>query len=138
MELHELPARDRLEQYEKQAQDLVEGHRRGDSDSIWHLQKDHPHFREMSDSEVRSSTFGLAEAQLIIARSNYFESWPEYRVCQSSDSGEFSRFSFRVGDAIVNGDVVTLERLLRANPDLIRVDAQASRDTTPLCGRKRH
>jgi len=75
MKLNELPTRARLKQYEEQAQELVEGHKLGDPESIWRVKNDHPRFREMSDSEVRSTTFALADAQLIVARWNYFESW---------------------------------------------------------------
>lgn len=57
MNIEELPTLARLEQYEKQAQDLFEGHQLGDSESIWRIKTGHPLFREMSDSEIRSATF---------------------------------------------------------------------------------
>ncbi|PYV30985.1 MAG: hypothetical protein DMG22_18805, partial [Acidobacteria bacterium] len=122
MKLNELPTRAPLEQYEKQAQDLVEGHKLGDPESIWRIKNDHPRFREMSDSEVRSTTFALADAQFIVARWNYFESWLElagYVEAVTQERSPVSQFESAV-DAIVDGDVTALERLLRANPDLIR------------------
>lgn len=121
MELHDLPARAHLKQYEKQAQGLVEGHQLGDREAIWHIKKDHPRFREMSDAEVRSTLFALADAQLIVARWHYFESWSALTECVHAVTGEIPPvFQFELAvDAIVDGDVATLERLLRANPDLV-------------------
>lgn len=134
MQLNELPTRARLAEYEKQARELVEGHKLGDPESIWRIKTDHPRFREMSDSEVRSTTFALADAQLIVARRNYFESWldlAQYVEAVSQESSPVSHFESAV-DAIVDGDVATLERLLRANPDLIRARSTRRHHATLL------
>ena len=134
MDLKELPTLARLEQYEKQAQDLVEGHKLGDSESIWHIKRNHPVFREMSDADVRSATFTLSDAQLIIARWNYLDSWAqltEYVDAVTRESPPVSQFESAV-DAVVTGDVVTLERLLRENPDLIRARSTRRHHATLL------
>jgi ankyrin repeat protein len=134
MKFNELPTRARLEQYEKQAQDLVESHRLGDPESIWRIKNDHPRFREMSDSEVRSTTFALTDAQFVVARWNYFESWldlAEYVEAVTQENSLVSQFESAV-DAIVDGDVAGLERLLRANPDLIRARSTRRHHATLL------
>lgn len=122
MHLNELPTRARLEQYAKRAQELVEGHKLGDPESIRRIKTGHPRFREMSDSEVQRTTFALADAQLMVARWNYFEAWvdlAQYVEAVSQESSPVFHFESAV-DAIVDGDAATLERLLRGNPDLIR------------------
>lgn len=134
MDLKELPTLARLEQYEKQAQDLVEGHRLSDSESIWRIKTGHPLFREMSDSEIRSATFTLSDAQLIIARWYYFDSWTElteYVEAVTRETRAVFQFESAV-DAIVTGDVDTLERLLRENPDLIRARSTRRHHATLL------
>jgi len=134
MHFKELPTLARLEQYEKQAQDLVEGHKLGDSESIGRIKTDHPLFRKLADSEIRSATFTLSDAQLIIAGWNYFDSWAELTEYVEAVTGEntpVSQFESAV-DAIVTGDVITLERLLRENPDLIRARSTRKHQATLL------
>ena len=134
MDLEELPTRARLEQYEKQAQDLVEGHKLGDSESIWRIKTGHPLFREMPDSEIRSATFTLSDAQLIIARWYYFDSWTELTEYVEAVTREIPLvFQFESAvDAIVTGDADTLERLLHENPDLIRARSTRRHHATLL------
>jgi hypothetical protein len=63
----------------------------------------------------------LADAQLVVARLYYFESWP--KLLRHIDT--LVRKDRRVGrfedaaDAIIAGDVATLTALLRANPELV-------------------
>lgn len=64
----------------------------------------------------------LAKAQFIIARCQGFVSWPKLvkhlEVATKRNSAE-SQFE-AAAEAIVTGDLVTLRRLLRANPKLVR------------------
>ena len=75
MKRKELPTQAPLEQYGKQARELVKAHRRGGAETIWCIRNDHPRFRQMSDADVRSAAFTLADAQLIVAYWNYFGNW---------------------------------------------------------------
>ncbi|MDQ6708399.1 MAG: ankyrin repeat domain-containing protein [Acidobacteriota bacterium] len=134
MKLNELPTQARLEQYEKQAQELVEWHRLGDTETFWHIKSHHPRLSKMPASEVRSATFSPADAQLIVARSNYFESWPdltEYVAAVTQERSPVSQFESAV-DAIVDGDEAALARLLRTHPDLIRARSIRSHHATLL------
>lgn len=64
----------------------------------------------------------VADAQFVLARSHGFVSWPKFAKhvealpCRTSDVAQFEA----AADAIVSGDVATLTRLLRENPELIR------------------
>ena len=85
MAAKELPARPNLEQFKKQAKDLVKifkafrALKSGDSEAIQRVKKYHPRFAKLPDSEIASAKFALADAQLVIAREHNFESWPKFR-----------------------------------------------------------
>jgi ankyrin repeat protein len=96
MEAKELPARPKLEHYQKLAKDLLNA----------------DHFRPSK----------LADAQLLVARSHGFESWLKFKkhieAIRHKDS-PVSKFE-SAADAVVAGDTAKLKRLLRNNPKLIR------------------
>ena len=74
----ELPARPSLEQYKKQATDLLKSYRAGDVDVLSRVNEHHPHFRKRALSGAPPTTFSLADAQWVIAREHGFESWPKF------------------------------------------------------------
>jgi ankyrin repeat protein len=89
MDAKRLPARPSLEQYKKQAKELVKVFRaeqsRKSSDSkaiysetILRVKKQHPRFVELPADKISSTKFALADAQFVIAREHGFESWPEF------------------------------------------------------------
>jgi ankyrin repeat protein len=77
---------------------------------------------KLSGSDSRGAKCTLADAQFVIARSQGFESWPKFAkhleelACKNSAVSQFEL----AADAIVSGDVGTLQRLLKENPELIR------------------
>src|SRR6266542_2236243 len=144
-----LPTRPNLEQYKKLAKDLVRACKSNEADAIgvwaakwietlvrltgltittqmpvrvetWVNQVEEFARRKMASSKGADS--GLADAQFIIARSHGFESWPKFAKHLEAITRKTSpvpRFE-AAADAIVNGDITTLERLLREEPELIR------------------
>jgi ankyrin repeat protein len=89
MEVKPLSARPSLEQYKKQAKELVkvfraaQSRKSSDSDAthfevVRRVKKHHPRFSELPDDEVARTKFALADAQLVIAREHGFESWPKF------------------------------------------------------------
>src|SRR3989442_802999 len=76
MSARELPARPNLEQYQKQAKDLVKGWKSHDPEVLLRVKQHHPRLR-FSDSE--HAKFALADAQLVIAREHGFASWANSR-----------------------------------------------------------
>ncbi len=117
-----LPARPSLEQYRKQAKDLVKSRKSGDPAAIQRIKERHPRFGKLTDAELQSVRFALADAQLVVAREYDFESWPKFakhiEALRRANSA-VSKFETAV-DAVVKGDLATLQRLLRENPELIR------------------
>ncbi len=82
MDTKELPAHPSLEQYKKQAKDLLKssksGHREALQLTLQRIKKDHPRFGRLADLELQGTKLALADAQLVIAREHGFESWPRF------------------------------------------------------------
>jgi ankyrin repeat protein len=119
MDARELPAGPSVEQYRKQAKDLVKACKSGDPDALQRIKRYHPHAGKLSGS---SHEITLADAQLGIAREHAFENWPKFAKhieALAGDNSPVSQFE-EAADAIVAGDTATLTRLLRENPILIR------------------
>ncbi len=119
MDARELPARPTLDRYQKQAKDLVKSRKSSDPEVLRRIRKHHPRIRNLSESEFLSSRFALADAQWVIAREHGFESWPKFtkRVeALARKNSSVSKFESAV-DAVITGDIATLERLVRENPD---------------------
>lgn len=78
--------------------------------------------------------YSHGDARAIIAREHHFESWDQFAAhaeALKDRNSPAAQFETAV-DAIVTGDVTTLERLLRANPDLIRARSTRTHHATLL------
>jgi len=118
-----LPARPSLEQYKKQAKDLLKLWKAGDGEAVRRARKFHPRFRPPGSERSESkAAFPLADAQLVLAREHGFESWPKFAKHIAALNREDSLVpAFELAaDAIAAGDVATLGRLLRENSGLVR------------------
>src|SRR6266496_2391246 len=156
-----LPSRPNLEQYKKLAKDLVKATKSQDADAIrawstkwietlvslaalsitpqmpvriesWVNQVTDFARRKMATS--KGSKSALADAQFVIARSHGFESWLKFAKhleATTRKSSPVSRFE-AAADAIVKGDIATLERLLREEPKLIRARSTREHRATLL------
>jgi|HubBroStandDraft_6_1064221.scaffolds.fasta_scaffold04068_9 ankyrin repeat protein len=94
MDAKPLPSRPSLEQYKKQAKELVkvfraeQSHKSSDSEAIpsqasrseviQRVKKQHARFADLSADQVASTRFALADAQFVIAREHGFESWSKF------------------------------------------------------------
>ena len=77
---------------------------------------------------------GLTDAQFIIARSHGFLSWPklsQHIIELTQASSPVSNFE-SAADAIIGGDVQTLDKLLRQDPHLIRARSTREHNATLL------
>lgn len=76
----ELPARPSLEQYRKQAKDLLRACDDGNLHALDTLRRWHPRFRSLNpdDFTAQLATLTLSDAQLVLARSHDFPSWPKF------------------------------------------------------------
>jgi ankyrin repeat protein len=141
MDARELPARPSLEQYKKQAKDLVKAFNSGDPAALrrigqhFHLERlpswdefrasvlrQLKRYHKTAHSDATDAAFALADSQFLIARAYAFESWPKLKQhveALTRANSPISQFE-RAADAIITGDVALLMRLLRENPALIR------------------
>lgn len=130
MELAPLAFRATLAEYERQAESLLEAWTAGDADAIALVKRKHPRFlddtirwlpKNLSDAEVRSTPFDAADAQFAIARWYDFADWTrlvEHVDAVTDDDSPVQRFEAAV-EAVVTGDLTTLESLLLQHPDLV-------------------
>jgi len=131
MNLEPVPFRSRLEVYRKQAEELLEAWRRGDSGAVRIVRTRHPRLlddripwlpKKLSDSEVRSTALELVDAQLTVARCYDFQSWPaleEYVKAVTREDSPVWKFEAAV-EAVIRGDAATVRSLLREEPGLPR------------------
>src|SRR6266568_1215341 len=128
MDMTPRPFRVGLAEYQKQAEELLEAWRAGDPGAIQLVRTRHPRFlddripwlpKKLSDSETRSAALELADTQLAIARWYDFESWQklaEYAEEVAREGSPVYQFESAV-EAVITGDVDTLETGLRENPE---------------------
>jgi len=130
MDLQPLPFRSPLIAYEQQAAVLLDGHRAGDPAAIDLFHGNHPQFLDekiiwrrkfISASEICDASLTLEDARLALARSYGFLDWSALaaHVAAVTQDGPVHDFEAAV-EAVVNGDLTTLEAALRRNPTLIR------------------
>jgi ankyrin repeat protein len=149
MDVLPLPPRPNLSQYKKRAKELVVAAGSADPAAVhnwateWletlarHLGVSITPFVRHSfdravgaiEDQVRKSPrpFALADAQFLIARAHGFESWPGFAAAVEppAETDPVRREFELAADAVVNGDLATLESLVRRNPDLVK--ARSSR-----------
>ncbi|NUQ11881.1 MAG: ankyrin repeat domain-containing protein [Gemmatimonadaceae bacterium] len=87
--------------------------------AVAHLAREVDHRR--TQARERGETFSLSDAQQLIAQAHGYESWAEFGREVEAMRSEHGQTDFeRAADAVVNGDLATLDRLLTANPGLAR------------------
>ncbi|HEY2392722.1 MAG TPA: ankyrin repeat domain-containing protein [Candidatus Angelobacter sp.] len=133
MDVKQLPARPSLEQYKKQAKDLLKAYRAADVETIRRVKKNHPRFEKLSEPGFEITKFALADAQLVIAREYGFESWPKFAkhlqaVARASAfaSGAFGGSTLAlenpaaafIENAIRFGTLERAEQILAAYPEI--------------------
>ncbi len=125
-----LPFDSALNDYHRQAEELFAAWKAGDPDAIRLVIHRHPRFlsdraswlpRKMSEAEIRSAPFELADAQLSIARWYDFANWDRLRewVDAVSVTGSPVALFEAAAEAVIDGKVTDLAGLLREHPDLV-------------------
>ena len=133
-----LPARANLEQYRKQAKDLVKACTSDAPDAIrawaarWTDRVDQ--IERFARDTLTRRDCALTGAQFVIARIHGFGSWPAFAAhldALAQAASPVSQFE-TAADAIVTGDAATLLRLLREHPGLIRARSTREHGATLL------
>jgi hypothetical protein len=99
---------------------------RGDADALAALLREHGddlrRQRESTWSGGLAPSYAEPEAQAIIAREHFFPSWEAFAAfaaARRDPRSPVARFE-AAAEAVVDGDLETLSRLLREDPDLVR------------------
>jgi ankyrin repeat protein len=151
MDAKPLAARPSLEQYRKQAKELVKvfrsassrksldsevAHSEGTpSEVVQRVKKHHPRFRDLPEDEIASARFALADAQFVIAREHGFRSWPKF--AKHVESLAQASFAAAVGNPVAafieaacvprdslhsSGTLERAEAILAAHPEVRNSD----------------
>ena len=136
MDANPLPAHANLEQYRKQAKDLLKAYRSADVETIRRVKRNHPRFEKLSEPGFLITKFALADAQLVIAREYGFESWPRFakRIHDLERAGstmslENPAAAF-IEAAIWHGTLERADQILAAYPEI----AQSSIHVAAILG----
>ena len=120
-----------LDKYQQKAVDLLAGHKAGDSSALKIIHENHPRFldweivwlpQKLSAEEIRRAPFDLADAQLTIARWHCFRDWlalAAYALAVTTKGSSVRQFETAV-EAVITGDLLALQTLLRDHPELVR------------------
>src|SRR5689334_7533585 len=73
-----IPDRPDLEQYRKQAKELLRAARAFEQDALVRFHKHHPRVRDAATPPSAQTRVALADAQLVVAREHGFPSWPAF------------------------------------------------------------
>lgn len=126
-----LPAQPNLEQYKKQAKDLLKACRAGDPAALQRLRASGA-LRPAPANEADGAQVTLTAAQFTLAREFGFASWPAFAQhlhgLARSRIGQYER----AVDAITAGDLDTLTELLDRNPELVRARSTRTHRATLL------
>jgi hypothetical protein len=127
--------RSSLVAYEQQAESLLAAHRAADPAAIDLFHRKHPRFLDdkirwrpkfIPASEIRDAALSFDDARLAIARCYDFLDWPALAAHVAAVSEQGSVFEFESAvEAVVNGDLATLNDALRRDGALVR--ARSSR-----------
>jgi ankyrin repeat protein len=122
MDSKPLPAHPSLEQYKKQAKELLKAYRSADVETIRRVKRSHPRFEKLAEPGFDISKFALADAQLVIAREHGFESWPKFtkriEVINSEDAARVNPVAAFIEAAIWHGTLDAAEAILATHPEI--------------------
>jgi ankyrin repeat protein len=121
MPARDLPARPNIEQYKKQAKDLLKSCKSRDPEAIRRLREFVRH-EEGPSKPGRAGSIRLADAQFVIAREHGFDSWPKLakEIATRTGASSLAAIWRSAEEAVVAGDVSSLARLLRGHEQMFR------------------
>ena len=133
-----LPFRASLEQYEEQANDLVNACTSGAPGAIrgwaarWPAQADA--IARFAQDMLAGSDCPLSGAQSVVARVHGFESWSTFsaHLEDLARAGSPASYFEAAAEAIIAGDAAALEKLLREHPQLARARSTREHRATLL------
>lgn len=137
MQYKQLPPNPSLEHLKSQAKQLLKAHKEGTLDARQRIRAFFPKLSDATDTEIQQATFGLQDAQLVIAREYGFASWTrlkeEVRHQEHVAAGTPAKdllFQILRAPDLTQADIQRVDELLTADPLLVSVrDAE---ERTPI------
>lgn len=109
------------EYYEKQVATLADACRSIHHDSVKYIRKYHPEPERLTQLNRPDTNFGLDDGRLVVAREHGFVDWTAFlqHIADVNEAGsKVAKFEQAV-DAVVQGDLTTLQALLNDNPAIV-------------------
>jgi ankyrin repeat protein len=126
-----LPPSPSLAHLKNQARDLMRDRRSRSLQTLQRIREFHPRFDGADDDRITNAEFGLADAQLTIAREYGFASWPRLKTFVEDPHGDdvakpphlriTNPLFRRAVDLMDSGDAETLRALLHEHPSVATV-----------------
>ncbi len=116
-----LPRNPQLEQYKKQAKELVKAHAEGDAEAGTRIRDWLPRASTSSVATIFAERFTLSDAQLVLAREHGFQSWPKLKqriATLRAEHGDLAAQLETFKSAIELGDADELRRVVARFPRL--------------------
>ena len=134
MNIEPLPLGSRLEQYDGQARDVLDASRTNDPDVVDFVRGVAAGFDYLHGDGASEPRVTETEARAGVARWYHFESWAslENWLAEFARADSLVAPFERAVEAIVSGDIDTLDRLLREHPSLIRQESLRGHRATLL------
>jgi ankyrin repeat protein len=107
-----LSKRPDLDQLKRQAKELLEAFIAGDAEAVAEVTA---HYRDAD-----ATKFALHDAQLVLARSYGFDSWPKLKAYVGGATVK------RLAEAVHAGDIMQVRAMLKARPALVHMDMAAN------------
>lgn len=122
MNTKKLPAKPSLEQYKKQAKDLVKAFRKGSEEMMKRVQTFHLKAMGLPISEIAGLKFSICDAQLVLAREHGFTSWAKFkqeieRVTQTNPEA-IDVLMPQFVELVREGEAEDVDAFLNAHPEL--------------------
>ena len=120
-------------EFEAQAEQLFARLNAGDLEAAWRFKWEHPRFGGQTVDKVKPETLALDDARLVVARQESFNTWADLVAFVEAvgKPGPVATFETAV-DAVVSGDLATLQSMLREQPDLVRARSARRHHATLL------
>ncbi|HSL21621.1 MAG TPA: ankyrin repeat domain-containing protein [Vicinamibacterales bacterium] len=122
-----------VDDYERQAETLLEALNAKEASAAWRFKWEHPRFRGRSVADVRDATLDLADARTVVAQEYAFDDWADLVAFADAvrREGPVALFETAV-ETVVSGDAAGLRSVLRERPDMVRARSTRRHHATLL------
>jgi ankyrin repeat protein len=150
MDVKDLPAHPELHQFDSLVRDFVKAYSEGDAEALHRIDRYYnlertptleqlrigtrQRLRKLLGSEISPDELSRSDAQLLVAHAHGFESWTALAThidAINSENSPISTFEAAV-DAVIAGDVATLDALIRESPELVQMRSSREHGATLL------